>query len=137
MQLLPVKHELEPSMTASRPAALIVEDHPFIGMVASDILQESGFSTYHAYDANGAVQMLDEHPEIEVMVAEANLEGEVNGLELCRRVAAQRPHVHLVLTAAGPDPSLADVPAGARLLHKPYASGELRAVAAKSTLADA
>jgi hypothetical protein len=27
-------------MTQSRPAALIVEDHPFIGMVASDILQE-------------------------------------------------------------------------------------------------
>jgi CheY-like chemotaxis protein len=125
-------------MTSSRPAALIVEDHPFIGMVASDILQESGYSTFHAYDAKAAVQMLDAHPEIEVMLAEANLPGEVSGLELCREVAQRRPDVQLVVTAAGPDPSPAEVPAGARLLHKPYASGELRTVvAAKSLLADA
>ena len=125
-------------MTPSRPAALIVEDHPFIGMVASDILRESGFDTFHAHDAKGAVQQLDDHPEIEVVVTDANLPGDVDGLELCRRVSRQRPDVQLVLTASGPEPSLADVPTGARLLHKPYASGELRTVvAAKSLLADA
>src|SRR5262249_176583 len=119
-------------------AALIVEDHPFIGMVASDILRESGFSTFHAYDAKGAVELLDEHPEIEVVLAEADLPGEVNGLELCRRLREQRPAVQLLLTAAGPDPSPAEVPEGARVLHKPYASGELRTVvAAKSLLAEA
>ena len=125
-------------MTSSRPAALIVEDQPFVGMVASDILRESGFDTFHAFDAKGAAEMLDEHPEIEVVLAEANLAGEVNGLELCRRLAEQRPDVQLVVTAAGPDPSPADVPEGARVLHKPYASGELRTVvAAKSLLAEA
>jgi CheY-like chemotaxis protein len=40
-------------MTPSRPAALIVEDQPFVGMVASDILRESGFDTFHAFDAEG------------------------------------------------------------------------------------
>ena len=125
-------------MTASRPAALIVEDQPFIGMVASDILRESGYSTFHAYDAKDAVQMLDEHPEIEVLLAEANLPGDIDGLELCRRVAAARPDVQLVVTAAGSDLSPADIPSGARVLHKPYASGELRTlVAARSLLADA
>jgi DNA-binding response OmpR family regulator len=125
-------------MTSSRPAALIVEDQPFIGMVASDILQESGFSTFHAYDAEDAFHMLDEHPEIQVMVAEARLHGAVDGLELCRRVAAQRPNVQLVVTAAGPDPEPTEIPNGARVLHKPYASGELRAVAAaRSLLAEA
>ena len=125
-------------MTSSRPAALIVEDQPFIGMVASDILRESGFDTFHAYDAQSAAQLLDEHPEIEVLVAEANLPGEMNGLDLCRRVSQQRPHVQLVVTAAGPEPSADDVPAGVRVLHKPYASGELRTVvAARSLLADA
>ena len=125
-------------MTPSRPAALIVEDQPFVGMVASDILRESGFDTFHAFDAKGAAEMLDEHPEIEVMVTEANLPGEMNGLELCRRVSEQRPHVQLVVTAAGPEPSPSDMPDGARVLHKPYASGELRTVvAAKSLLAEA
>jgi CheY-like chemotaxis protein len=123
-------------MTVSRPAALIVEDQPFIGLVASDILRESGFETFHAYDANDARAMLDQHPEIEVVVTDAHLPGEVTGLELCERVSRERPHVQLVVTSTGQD--LAEVPVGARVLRKPYASGELRTlVAAKTLLADA
>ena len=125
-------------MTSSRPAALIVEDQPFVGMVASDILRESGFQTFHAFDATDAAALLDQHPEIEVMVTEAKLPGDVNGLELCRRVSEQRPNVQLVVTATGEDLSASDVPDGTRVLRKPYASGELRTlVAAKSLLAEA
>jgi len=125
-------------MPYARPAALIVEDQPFIGMVASDILRESGFDTFHAYDAEAAVGVLDDHPEIEVLVTEADLPGPVDGLELCRKVKRQRPHIKLVVTSAGPDLSAADMPLGARMLHKPYATGELKTlVAARSLLEDA
>ena len=120
-------------MPSSRPAALIVEDQPFVGLVASDILRESGFDTFHAYDADAADAVLREHPEIELMVTDAELSGEVTGVELCRNVSRDRPHVRLVVTSAGPGPS--DVPEGALLLRKPYASGELRTlVAARSLL---
>jgi two-component system, response regulator PdtaR len=123
-------------MTPSRPAALIVEDQPFIGLVASDILRESGFDTFHAYDAVDAKAMLDQHPEIEVVVTDAELPGDVTGLELCRRVSQERPNVRLVVTSSGQH--LAEVPTGARVLRKPYASGELRSlVATKALLADA
>jgi CheY-like chemotaxis protein len=109
---------------------LIVEDQPFVGMVASDILKESGFDTFHAYDADAAARLLDEHPEIEVLVTEAQLPGTVNGLELCRRVSAERPHVQLVVTAISPDLHHGDVPSGTQVLRKPYASGELRTLVA-------
>jgi len=124
-------------MTPSRPADLIVEDQPFVGMVASDILSESGFATFHAYDAKDAAAVLREHPEIEVVVTEAQLPGDETGIELCRRISEERPNVQFVLTSAGHDlPN--DVPKGARVLHKPYASGELRTlVAAKSLLEEA
>lgn len=125
-------------MASSRPAALIVEDQPFVGLVASDILRESGFQTFHAYDASDAARLLDEHPEIEVMVTEAQLPGEMSGLELCRRVQQLRPNVQLVVTAAETEISSNEIPFGARMLRKPYASGELRTlVAAKTLLADA
>ncbi len=124
-------------MTPSWPAALIVEDQPFIGMVASDILRESGFQTFHACDAQNARQVLDEHPEIEVVVAEAQLAGG-DGLEFARRLSRERPGVQLVVTAAGEELSATDLPQGARVLRKPYASGELRTlVAARSLLQDA
>jgi len=125
-------------MNANRPAALIVEDQPFVGMVASDILRESGFETFHAYDASAAAKMIDEHPEIEVVVTEAQLPGEVTGLELCQRVSRERPNVQLVVTSAGQDLPAIGVPEGARVLRKPYTSGELRTiVAAKSLIAQA
>ncbi len=123
---------------SSRPAALIVEDQPFLGLVASDILRESGFDTFHAYDAEDAAALLAQHPEIEVVVTEATLPGKVGGVELCRKVSRERPHVQLVVTTAGQDVAQADMPLGARVLRKPYASGELRTlVAAKSLLQDA
>ena len=124
-------------MTASRPAALIVEDQPFIGMVASDILRESGYETFHAYDAKDAEGVLAEHPEIEVLVCEAELPGSVNGLELARRVSAERPEVQLVVTACGRELSASELPEGARTLRKPYASGELKTLVAANALLDA
>lgn len=121
-------------MSSSRPAALIVEDQPFVGMVASDILRESGFETFHAYDAEAATRLLDEHPEIEVVVTEALLPGAVTGLELCRRVQVERPDVQLVVTASNPDLPQSEVPNGARLLRKPYATGELKTLVATKSL---
>ncbi len=125
-------------MPSSRPAALIVEEQPFVGMVASDILRESGFDTFHAYGADDAAEVLEQHPEIELVVTDAELQGAKGGLELAHRVARERPNVQLVVTTAGNEPSAADMPQGARSLRKPYASGELRTlVAAKSLLAEA
>jgi two-component system, response regulator PdtaR len=122
-------------MTSSRPAALIVEDQPFVGLVASDILRESGFRTFHAYDANDAAEVLEQHPEIQVLVTDAQLPGETTGIELARQVSRLRPDVQLVVTSAGHDLRPNDVPQGARVLHKPYASGELRTlIAAKDLL---
>ncbi len=107
-------------------------------MVASDILRESGFQTFHAYDATDATTVLAEHPEIEVVVTDAELTGDVTGIELCQRVSRERPEVRLVITAAGPDLQGQQVPEGIRVLHKPYASAELRTlVAAKALLEEA
>lgn len=124
-------------MSSSRPAALIVEDQPFVGMVASDILRESGFDTFHAYDAEAAAQLLDQHPEIEVVVTEVVLPGDVTGLELCRRVMLEHPNVQLVVTAASPHLHLNEVPTGALVLRKPYATGELKTLVAAKSLATA
>jgi CheY-like chemotaxis protein len=118
----------------SRPAALIVEDQPFVGLVASDILRESGFEILHAYDADAAVVMLDEHPEIELMVTEAMLPGRIDGIELARRVSRERPGVQLVVTASGPGLTRSEIPQGARMLRKPYASGELKTLVAPNAL---
>lgn len=112
--------------TALPAAALIVENQPFAGMVASDILRETGFTTFHANDAPGALALLRMHPEIEVLVTEADLSGSGDGLELTRQVSAERPDVQLVVTSGERVLPTSDVPRSARVLKKPYASVDLR-----------
>lgn len=123
--------------TALPAAALIVEDQPFAGMVASDILRETGFATFHANDAPSALALLRSHPEIEVVVTEADLNGPGDGLELTRRVSAERPDIQLVVTSSGRDLPAGEVPSGASLLKKPYASAELRTLVGRLELLEA
>lgn len=117
-------------MTLGRPAALIVEDRPFVGLVTSDVLGECGFETFHAYDANEASDVLDKHPEIEVLVSEAWLPGNMTGLELCRRVSKEHPDVQVIVTSSGKDLLAIDIPQGTFMLRKPFASAELRRMVA-------
>jgi CheY-like chemotaxis protein len=109
----------------SKRSALIVEDQPFFGMVASDILHESGFETFHAFGAADAVAVLQAHPEIDLLLAEAKLSGGVDGLELARMVSRERREIRIVLTAS--EHIATAVPAGTQVLMKPYSSAELRA----------
>jgi CheY-like chemotaxis protein len=125
-------------MHSSQPtAALIVEGQPFVGLVASDILRETGFETFHASDGADAIALLRSHPEIEVVITEADLGGSMNGLELSRRVSAERPDIQLVVTCSSAELPSSDLPPGTRLLRKPYASAELRQLVDRMTLLDA
>ena len=117
----------------SRPAALIVDDQPIFGLVVSDILQESGFDAFHAFDADDATALLNDHPEIELIVTEAELHGGINGLELARRVSQTHPDLQLIVTSAE-NLEPAALPKTARVLRKPFASGELRTVVAAKLL---
>ncbi len=117
-----------------RPQALIVDGQPFAGMVASDILRETGFDTLHAYDAEDAMALLRSHPEIQVVVTEADLPGSIDGLELSQRVYAERPRVRLLVTRGTRNVQTSDIPEGASVLKKPFFSAELRALVAGMTL---
>ena len=123
-------------MASWNRSALIVEDQPFVGMVASDILRETGFEAFHAFDAADAITMLRSHPEIRLLVTEADLSGPVDGVELAHQVSRERPDIQIVVTAGRRDVS-SEVPSGTRVLRKPFSSAELRALAPPMAMEDA
>ncbi len=114
-----------------RPAALIVDDQPFVGLVASDILRDMGFETFQAFDQQRADRMLTDHSEIEVVVTSAR---PGTSLEFARRMARERPDVSLVVAASDDEIRSADIPPTARILRKPYASSELATLVSDSML---
>ena|SRR5688572_24778261 len=123
-------------MSCWNRSALIVEDQPFMGMVASDILKETGFDAFHAYDASDAIRMLHLHPDIRLLVTEAKLSGPVDGVTLAQRVAREWPEIQIIVTASSSDVG-PELPQGATVLRKPFSSAELRALAPPMTLQDA
>lgn len=115
-------------MAARNRSALIVENQPFAGLVASDILNEEGLETFHAHDAVGAIAILHSHPEIGLLVTDAELSGLMEGVELSREVLRQWPAMRVVVTSSGARTGPPGLPEGAAVLRKPYSSAELRAV---------
>ncbi len=76
---------------------LVVEDDPTINQALTDRLHSEGFDVVRASDGPGAVSAFAEHHP-DLVVLDLMLPG-FDGLEVCRRVQAERPVPVLMLTA--------------------------------------
>ena len=113
------------------PSALVVDDQPFVAMVAADILKEAGIRTLHASDATETMELLTSHAEVNLAVVQADLQGRSGGVTLASEIRTLRPGLQLIVTTDGRQP--AETPSGARVLRKPYSSAELKTLAGALT----
>jgi len=104
----------------SRLTILIVEDEPLIRLTAVAELEDVGLCVIAAENADQALQVLDQHPELAVLFTDINMPGECDGLELARRVHLLRPDIRLILTSGKIAPTHDELPSSARFLPKPY-----------------
>lgn len=108
---------------ASKPAALIVDDEPFIRMAAADAFEDMGFCPYEAGDADEALGILSTHPEIELLFTDINMPGGMDGVALARCACSQRPGLGIIVTSGRERPK--DVPGGGTFIPKPYRPHQL------------
>ena len=78
-------------------SVLVVEDDHVISQALADRFEAEGFSVSRAFDGPGAVAAYSESPA-DVVVLDLMLPG-FDGLEVCRRIQAERPVPVLMLTA--------------------------------------
>src|SRR6188508_248564 len=76
---------------------LLVEDDPVINRTVADRLTGEGYDVVRAYDGPGAVAACEESRP-DAVVLDVMLPG-FDGLEVCRRIQAERPVPVLMLTA--------------------------------------
>lgn len=110
------------------PAVLVVEDEPFVRMVAVDSLCDCGLKTIEATNAGEALELLETHPEIELLFTDVNMPGEVDGVSLARRAVTVRPDVKIIVTSGRRRISEAEIPAAGSFLPKPYNPRQLVAL---------
>jgi PAS domain S-box-containing protein len=105
---------------------LLVEDDAAVATVAEELLQGLGYEVEVADSGEAALTALAAGA-FDLMLTDVIMPGGMNGAELARRVAAEYPHMRLVLTSgyAGEDvaATLADAPWP--FLRKPYSEAEL------------
>jgi CheY-like chemotaxis protein len=99
---------------------LVVEDEAIIRMMAMDIVEDAGYSAVEASNADEAIIMLERCPDITVVLTDINMPGTMDGLELSRIIRVRWPLIGLIITSGRFVAKVAQMPAGAHFIGKPY-----------------
>ena len=102
------------------PVILLVDDEPLIRRSAADILTDCGCEVLEAGNADEALRILHDRPDITLVFTDANMPGTINGLRLLERVHALRPTVELILTSGRAHFAKSALPDDGTFLPKPY-----------------
>ena len=123
-----------PSTAASQPQSaahgdrqmvLVVEDNQLVGEFAAQLLQELGYETRWAENAQAALQCLADHPgRFDVVFSDIVMPG-MNGIELATKLRAEMPDLPVVLTSGYSDVLARTGAGGFPLLQKPYSADNL------------
>jgi two-component system, response regulator PdtaR len=111
--------------TPYRPVVVIAEDEALLRMTAADILDEAGYETIQAADADAALAILKCRPDVSVLFTDIQMPGPLDGLELARLVHERWPEVLLLITSGNTFPPRGAIPDDGRFLRKPYRAAEI------------
>ncbi len=103
---------------------LVADDEHDIVDTTAMMLEACGYKVLRAYSAREALQGLDDHPEIAILVSDIRMP-EVDGFDLLRVVRHRFRSLPVVLMTGLPVTDEDVVPTGATILTKPFSYDEL------------
>jgi two-component system, response regulator PdtaR len=113
---------LEIAMThdATGSVLLVVDDEALIRMHGVATLEDAGFNVLEAANADEAIAILEQAPEIRLMFSDVDMPGSMNGVELATVVNQRWPNIRLLLTSGHHWLADATLPDHGRFISKPY-----------------
>ena len=108
--------------------ALIVDDEIFARLMMTQILVDDDYCVLEASNAAEALDVLDRNDDVELLITDISMPGELDGLDLARNVLSQHPRMMTVLTSGFRTPAEYEIPERARFLPKPYTAHALRSI---------
>lgn len=120
---------LAPPSVACDGPILLVEDEPLIRRAAEDALAELKYRVISAGNGNEALDKLDAHPEIALMLTDVSMP-EMDGRQLAEEARKRRPALPIILTTGYQADPLQD--SRWPVLAKPYVEEELAAMIAEN-----
>jgi two-component system, response regulator PdtaR len=112
----------EPAVLHS-PVALVVEDEFLVQDWLHGILVDLGFETVVASNADDALKVLEERPDMTLVITDIEMPGSMDGLKLASVIRTRWPPTRLIITTARLRP--ARLPERAHFLSKPYSEADI------------
>jgi two-component sensor histidine kinase/ActR/RegA family two-component response regulator len=106
-------------LSAVKPTVLVVEDEMLLRMRAVDIVEDAGFTSLEAVNAEDALVLLESRSDIDLLFTDIQLPGAMNGLKLAYAVHERWPSIKIILVSGQITPSEADRPVDSRFFAKP------------------
>ena len=103
---------------------LVVEDNIEVGQFASQILEDLGYKTTWAKNAEDALKSLDLGLDVDIVFSDVVMPG-IGGIELAERIHIRWPRLPVVLTSGYSHVLAEQGSRGLDLLNKPYSADEL------------
>ncbi len=105
--------------------ALVVEDEMLFRLEARDLLEAEGYAVVEASNAAQALERLGDG--VVLVVTDARMPGQMDGLVLASEVARCRPDVIVVVVSAQVTPRPGDLPDHVPFVVRPYPESRFRA----------
>ncbi|WP_422003156.1 response regulator [Reyranella sp.] len=115
-----------PPRLDERVRVLLVEDNADVAEVTRALLEEVGYAVVHAPDGATAWSLLARQ-SFDIVLSDIVMPGEINGLDLARRVRRERPGLPVVLATGYSERAQSVADEGFPLLRKPYDAAILHA----------
>lgn len=112
--------EAAPVAAIGRRRALLVEDDDTVAIMVGAMLDELGFDHERVGSADAALRRLNENAQVEILLSDMVMPGELSGLDLVHAVSAKWPRLPTILMTGYSAAAALATSEGVRLLIKPY-----------------
>jgi CheY-like chemotaxis protein len=108
-----------------RVVVLVVEDEPFLRMVAVDLVEEAGFEPVQAANADQAVRILEARADIRIVFTDIDMPGSMDGMKLAIAIRGRWPPIEVILTSGLYNIETGELPPRSVFFRKPYNHNEI------------
>jgi CheY-like chemotaxis protein len=98
---------------------LVVEDELLLRMRAVDMVEDAGFTSVEAVDADEAVAILESRSDISLLFTDIQMPGSMDGLKLAHAVHQRWPSIKIILVSGQLELADLDIPLDSRFFGKP------------------
>jgi CheY-like chemotaxis protein len=117
--MMVLDHSVNPAVV------LVVEDEMLLRMRTVDMVEDAGFTSVEAVDADEAVAILESRSDIALLFTDIQMPGSMDGLKLAHAVHERWPPIKIILVSGQLKLANIDIPADSRFFGKPLEASEM------------